>query len=114
MNFSGGGEAARLMRVAGTETGKSISVQLYKDLLTGIHYKVGPATLRANYSAGSDANPYGFQQMWVPGVTIALTKNVDFYADWVRWDVYNNAQAVGNGGHREIEDGFSFVINWRF
>ena len=83
------------------------------DLLTGIHYKVGPATLRANYSAGFDENPNGWQQMWVPGVTIALTKNVDFYADWVRWDVYNNAAVAAAGGHREIEDGFSFVINWR-
>ncbi len=83
------------------------------DLLTGIHYKVGPATLRANYSAGFDENPYGWQQMWVPGVTIALTKNVDFYADWVRWDVYDNSAVATAGGHREIEDGFSFVVNWR-
>lgn len=84
------------------------------DLLTGIHYKLGPTTWRCNYSAGFDDNPYGWQQMWVPGVTIALTKNIDFYADWVRWDVYNNATVPVKGGHREIEDGFSFVINWRY
>ncbi len=81
------------------------------DVLTGIHYKLGPATYRVNYSAGFDDNPYGWQQMWVPGVTVALTKNVDFYIDYVRWDVYNNATAPN--GHLNIEDGFSFVINWR-
>ena len=70
--------------------------------------------VRVNYSAGFDDNPYGWQQMWVPGVTVALTKNVDFYIDLVRWDVYNNANAVATNGHREIEDGVSFVINWRF
>ena len=84
------------------------------DLLTGIHYRLGSATFRCNYSAGFDDNPYGWQQMWVPGVTIALTKNIDFYADWVRWDVFNNATVAAKGGHREIEDGFSFVINWRY
>ena len=84
------------------------------DVLTGIHYKLGPTTFRCNYSAGFDDNPYGWQQMWVPGVTIALTKNIDFYADWVRWDVFNNATAAATAGHREIEDGFSLVINWRY
>jgi hypothetical protein len=84
------------------------------DVLAGIHYKLGPATYRVNYSAGFDDNPYGWQQMWVPGVTIALTKNIDFYAEWVRWDVDNNAQAVATGGHRPIENGISLVINWRY
>ena len=84
------------------------------DVLAGIHYKLGPATYRVTYSAGFDDNPYGWQQMWVPGVTIALTKNIDFYAEWVRWDVYNNAQAAATGGHRPIENGVSFVINWRY
>ena len=84
------------------------------DVLAGIHYKLGPATYRVSYSAGFDDNPYGWEQMWTPGVTIALTKNIDFYAEWVRWDVYNNAQAVATGGHREIEDGISFAINWRY
>ncbi len=84
------------------------------DLLTGIHYRLGAATVRANYSAGFDDNPYGWQQMWVPGVTVALTKNVDFYADWARWDVYNHGGGVSAAsGHKEIEDAFSFVINWR-
>ncbi len=84
------------------------------DVLAGIHYRLGPATYRVTYSAGFDDNPYGWQRMWVPGVTIALTKNIDFYAEWVRWDVYNNATAAATNGHREVENGVSLVINWRY
>ena len=82
-------------------------------VLAGVHHRVGPATFRFSYSAGFDENPAGWQQLWLPGMTLALTKNIDFYAEWVRWDIFNNATAPATRGHVEFEDGFSFVIHWR-
>ena len=87
---------------------------LTTDVLVGTHYRQGPVTYRVSYSAGFDENPSGWQQIWVPGVTIALTKNIDFYAEWSRWDVSRPSGAVAPSGNRVFQDGFNFVINWRF
>ncbi|GIW78542.1 MAG: hypothetical protein KatS3mg105_0349 [Gemmatales bacterium] len=81
--------------------------------LVAIQYIWGPCTFRFSYSAGFDANPEGWQQLWLPGITIALAKNVDLYLEWTRWDVFGNPNGSGRNGHIEFEDGFSFVINWR-
>ncbi len=78
------------------------------DFLLGAEYKYGPATFRVAYSAGYEANPSGHQSLWVPGVTLGLTKNVDLLLEYVRWDVYNKLRV-----HSVYEDGFQIVFNWR-
>lgn len=80
------------------------------DAFLGVHYQMGPVLFRVSYSVGFDDHPYGWQRLWEPGVTVALTKNVDFYADYVRWDVYHNETS----GHAVFENGVQLVINWRF
>ncbi len=80
------------------------------DAVLGAQYVWGPVTFRATASAGFDEDPSGYQTLFDPGVTVALTKNIDFYAEYVRWDVY---QALDRK-HSVFEDGLQFVINWRF
>jgi hypothetical protein len=80
------------------------------DGVLGAQYIWGPVTFRATASVGFDEDPSGYQTLFVPGVTVAMTKNIDFYAEYVRWDVY---QAAGNK-HSVFEDGIQLVINWRF
>jgi len=77
------------------------------DVLTGVSYRYGPITYRLAWSAGFDSNPSGHQYLWVPGMTIAMTKNINLYAEYVRWDVTNNA-----GVHSVFEDGFQLILNW--
>ncbi len=77
------------------------------DLLAGMAYRYGPVTYRFAWSAGFDANPSGHQYLWVPGVTIAMTKNINLYAEYVRWDVTDRT-----GKRTTFEDGFQLVLNW--
>jgi len=79
------------------------------DYLVGTSYQTGPVTWRANYSAGLDDHPGGEQSLFLPGATIALTPNVDLYAEYVYWVV------EPDGGPEGIyEDGFQLIVNWRF
>lgn len=79
------------------------------DYLVGASYKTGPVTWRANYSAGYDDNPGGKQSLFLPGVTIALTPNVDLYAEYVKWVVNPD-----NAPKSDYEDGYQLILNWRF
>ena len=79
------------------------------DYLIGASYKTGPVTWRVNYSVGKDENPGGTQELFLPGVTIALTPNVDLYAEYVKWTVDPD-----NGPKVDYEDGYQLVLNWRF
>ncbi len=79
------------------------------DYLVGASYKTGPVTWRANYSVGYDDNPDGKQELFLPGVTIALTPNVDLYAEYVKWTV-----DPANGPKVDYEDGYQLILNWRF
>ena len=79
------------------------------DYLVGASYKTGPVTWRANYSVGNDDNPDGKQELFLPGVTIALTPNVDLYAEYVKWTV-----DPANGPKVDYEDGYQLILNWRF
>jgi len=78
------------------------------DVLAGIAYQHGPVTYRFNWSGGFDVNPSGHQYLWVPGVTVALTKNVLLYAEYVKWTVTSSADK-----RAVFEDGFQLVLNWR-
>jgi hypothetical protein len=77
--------------------------------LVGASYKTGPVTWRMNYSAGFDKNPGGEQHLWLPAATIALTPNVDLYAEYVKWTVQADGKAESI-----FEDGFQLILNWRF
>jgi len=79
------------------------------DYLVGVSYKTGPVTWRVNYSYGEDDNPGGSQEFFLPGVTIALTPNVDLYAEYVKWTVDPD-----NAAEATYEDGYQLILNWRF
>lgn len=78
------------------------------DTEIGAAYQCGPVTYRLAWSAGFDANPSGHQYLWVPGVTVALTKNVTLYAEYVNWNVTNSADK-----RTVFENGFQLALNWR-
>ena len=73
-------------------------------------YKWRFATLRASVSHGNYGNPGGSQIIYLMGVDLAVTKNVDFIVEWVRWD----AKAQHGPERAEFDDSINFVINWRF
>jgi hypothetical protein len=77
------------------------------DVLVGAAYHYGPITFQVAWSAGLDEHPSGHQTLWVPGVIVALTRNVDMYAEYVRWDVTSST-----GIHSTFEDGGQLVLNW--
>jgi hypothetical protein len=79
------------------------------DYLVGTSYRTGSVTWRANYSAGFDDNPGGESSLFLPGATIALTPNVDLYAEYVHWVVEPDGGPEGT-----FEDGFQLIVNWRF
>lgn len=79
------------------------------DYLIGASYKTGPVTWRVNYSHGEDDNPGGEQDFFLPGVTVALTPNVDLYAEYVKWTVDPD-----NAAESTYEDGYQLILNWRF
>jgi len=79
------------------------------DFLVGVSYKTGPVTWRVNYSAGYDDSPGGKQSLFLPGATIALTPNIDVYAEYVKWVVDPD-----NAPKSDFEDGFQLIVNWRF
>lgn len=79
------------------------------DVIVGLSYITGPVTWRATYSAGFDRHPGGRQHMFVPGATIAITKNLDLYLEYVYWRAgASGASAV------TFENGFQAALNWRF
>ncbi len=79
------------------------------DWILGGSYTYGFATLRATMSHGEYKDPGGRQVLYLLGATFALTKNVDFYVEWVRWDMKSQ------GGARVFaDDSFNFALAWRF
>jgi hypothetical protein len=80
------------------------------DALIGCSYRYQAAKFYVNYSAGFDENPSGWQSLLVPGVVFSLTKNIDFYAEYVNWRVF-----PASGTKNTIfEDGYQLVFNVRF
>lgn len=80
------------------------------DFLVGFNWVQGPITYRASYSMGFDDNPSGTQRIFVPGVTVALTKNVDLYAEYVLQEVRRS----GRSDFTTLENGVQLLVNWRF
>lgn len=87
-------------------------VDEYTDTLVGVQYRVGPFTLRATFSHGEyngeGQAADGDQNLRLFGITIPLTRYVDYYFEYVSWDV----QADGQPGV-EFEDGFQFIFRWK-
>jgi hypothetical protein len=78
--------------------------------LLGAHYTIGFATLRAVYSLGWDDNPNGRQHLTCVGTTLAITKQIDVYLEYVHWEVHG---AAGDD-NAVFENGYQVVLNWRF
>jgi len=78
-------------------------------VLTGVHRQVGPIQYRFNYSTGFDDNPSGTQHLWVPGVTVSLTKNVEFMAEYVNQIL----KPSGASKFESYENGCQFIVHWR-
>ena len=73
----------------------------------GVAYKYGPVTFHVNYSYGWDHNPRGHQFVFDPGLNLQLTKNVTFYAEYVKWDVTNRFDRTFR-----YDDGFELILVW--
>lgn len=78
-------------------------------VLAGVQYRTGPILWRANASAGWDENPGGRQLIVNPGATISVTENIDFYAEYVYWEVENAQDVVS-----EFEHGVQLVFVWKY
>ncbi len=78
--------------------------------LCGTDYDFGPMTSRLIYSATIDDNPHAMQNLVVLSNTIAVTKNVDFYLEYVNHQVSGNAA----NPHVEFFNSLEFVIYWHF
>jgi hypothetical protein len=79
----------------------------YQDLLVGVEYKLEAFTPRVVYSRGDYENPGGEQDILLVGGTVALTKWLTLYLEYVKW----NVQADG-AAEVVFEDGFQIVFNW--
>jgi hypothetical protein len=79
--------------------------------LGGIHYTRGPVTYRCTYSNSLYQNPRATQNMVLAGVTVTLTKHVDFYLEYVNQRVDG---AVLPGRNGPFFNSLEWVINWRF
>jgi hypothetical protein len=75
----------------------------------GAAYTWRMITFRGSVSHGEYDHPGGEQVFYLGGVTVAVTKNVDFYVEYVRWDT-----KATHGARSVYEDGINFVLNWRF
>lgn len=80
------------------------------DLLAGFNWTQGPITYRASYSLSLDDNPSGTQRLFVPGVTVALTRNVELYTEYVLQEV----RASGQSDAVTYENGMQMVLHWHF
>ena len=80
------------------------------DVLMGFNWTQGPITYRASYSMGFDDNPSGTQYLFVPGVTVALTRNVEFYLDYALQEVRHS----GQHDFTPLENGVQAVLHWHF
>jgi predicted porin len=81
------------------------------NFLAGIHYTRGPVTYRCSYSNSIYENPHAVQNMVLAGATIALTKHVDCYIEYVNQRVDNAAITSQNG---PFFHSIEWVINWHF
>ncbi|MDQ6623713.1 MAG: hypothetical protein M3Y86_09550 [Verrucomicrobiota bacterium] len=73
----------------------------------GVSYKYGPVTFHVNYSYGWDHHPGGHQYIFAPGLNVQVTKNVVFYAEYVKWDVTDRF-----GHTAKFDDGFELIAVW--
>jgi hypothetical protein len=80
------------------------------DLLLGFNWAQGPLVYRFSYSLGLDDNPSGTQHVFVPGVTLALTKNVECHLEYVRQEVRHSGQSQ----FTDLENGVQMLVHWHF
>ena len=80
------------------------------DALIGFNWTNGPVTYRFCYSLGLDDNPTGTQQLFVPGLTVAVTRNLEFYLEYARQEVrHSEAES-----YTTLENGVQFLLHWHF
>jgi hypothetical protein len=79
--------------------------------LAGASFQIGPVTLRAIETFGWYDNPAGWQASTVVGGTLAITKNVDIYAEYVHWETHGGG---GTDSFATFENGFQLIFHWQF
>jgi hypothetical protein len=80
------------------------------DFLCGFNYTQGAITYRTSYSMGFDDNPSGTQYALVPGITAALTHNMELYLEYVLQKVRHS----GTDDFTTFENGIQMVLHWHF
>jgi len=78
--------------------------------LVGVNWTRGPITYRFSYSLGLDSDPSGTQHLFLPGVTVALTRNTALYAEYVYQEIRHN----GSNQFTTFENGIQTVLHWQF
>ncbi len=81
-----------------------------REALAGFNVRYGPVTYRVSYSEAMYAHPSGHQKLWLGGVTLAISKNIDLYVERVRWDATNDTLQT----HTNFDNGWELALNWRF
>jgi hypothetical protein len=80
------------------------------DLLAGVNWTRGPVTYRLCYSVGLEDHPSGTEHLVVPGMTVALTRNTEFYLEYVRQEVRHS----GDHSFSTLENGLQLLLHWHF
>jgi hypothetical protein len=79
----------------------------FRDVAAGIEWKLGGITPRVAWSRGEYRHPGGHQTVFDVGLQIELTKFLELYLEYVRWD-----QQADGGPKVVAEDGFEIVLHW--
>jgi hypothetical protein len=80
------------------------------DAEIGVHWTEGPVTYRCCYSMGFYDNPSGLQQLLVPGVTLAMTRNTEIYMEYA----YQEVRHSGSQSFTTLENGMQFLLHVHF
>ena len=80
------------------------------DALVGVNWTEGAVTYRFCYSLGLDSNPSGTEHLFVPGITVAMTRNTEFYVEYARQEVRHS----GTESFTTLENGVQLLLHWHF
>lgn len=81
------------------------------NFLGGVHYTHGSVTYRCSYSNSLDANPDATVNMLLAGMTITVSKNVDFYVEYVNQQLDGNIDPAADG---HFFHSLELILNWHF
>ena len=76
---------------------------------TGVRYQFGPVVAHIDYSEEWDHHPSGHEFIFDPGLSFQLTKNLNLFAEYVKWGVTNS-----EGVKSIFAERFERTFSWNF